>query len=163
MSLFVNGKNIEMYSGDTGYLNFYGIPTNRIYDMYFSVLDSKRNTIFELNQYSKIVGVNDKNEVMLEMNYGEEISDFEKRVQEAGYKLQGRVTFFLSNDETDMIKVSVGNSKMTYLYGLKMCYENGGVINEDTLLPPVIKNESGKVIFKEPTYLIVYPKYVEGK
>lgn len=43
--IIANGKNIEMFQGDTGNLIFSGIPTDKTYSVYMSLYDTGNNKI----------------------------------------------------------------------------------------------------------------------
>ncbi len=67
------------------------------------------------------------------------------------------VTFALSTDYTEKLKVEAGESCAVYRYGLKICSGS----NEYTLIPEVeIENENPK--FHSAPKVVVYPKYAEG-
>lgn len=163
MALFLNGKNIEMYVGDTGYITFFGIPTDRIYNMHFSVLTTKRSLLFELRKNSRIAWLDENNDE-IRRNEGETEEEYNRRCAEEGGEQKGVVTFFISDDDSNKLTVAVNEMTSIYLYGLKMCYTDCHNNNhEDTLLPPVSYDATGQVIFGNPTIITVYPKFVEGE
>lgn len=47
MTIFVNQSdmNIKLYQGDSGMITFNGIPTDKNWEVYFSIIDLKKNKI----------------------------------------------------------------------------------------------------------------------
>ena len=129
MTIYVaNTGEIKCYSGDSGNIQFKGIPTDRNYQCYFSVKEAKTNNIiFEL---------------MIESNQ------------------QDTISFDISAEETQKLKVNAGLSYNIFYYGLKICDPETGL--EDTLIPSVKLDDNNNPIFAKPAKFIVYPMYVEG-
>lgn len=163
MALFLNGKNIEMYAGDTGYITFIGIPTDRMYDMHFSVSTMKRVELFDLQSNSRTAWLDDNNEEIVRLP-DETDEEYNRRCAEIGGVQKGVATFFVSDNQSNKLTVAVNEMTSTYLYALKMCYTDEHNNNhEDTLLPPVSYNAMGKIVFGNPTIITVYPKFIEGE
>ena len=63
------------------------------------------------------------------------------------------VTFFLTSDYTDLLKVPANKSYEIYTYGVKVCDENNNT--EDTLF-------IGNCTYGDQNQIIVYPRKVVG-
>jgi hypothetical protein len=92
VAIYVSGKDIFLYQGDSGNITFNGLPTDKNYDVYLSINHLETNK----SVTDKILPVQSER--------------------------QQQVTFSLGADATNELKVPAGESKAIYQYGLKICY-----------------------------------------
>ena len=51
----------------------------------------------------------------------------------------------------------------TYTYGVKLCYDNGEYISEETVIPPLKNTSLTPSTYKNKALFLVYPKQIEGR
>jgi hypothetical protein len=167
MSIWYDGTNLNMFQGDTGKVVFSGIPTDKEYDVYFSVRSVKsEKTIFEIKTNVVPLWFN-ANGDHIEKVSGETDREYELRMQElslrkppAAYKV-GCAFVHIPSVLSRKLIVAKNGIKNEYNFGVKICNEELGI--EDTLIPSLYQDkDTGEFVLGNARKLIVYTQYVEG-
>lgn len=120
MSLNIDDKgNIYIYKGDSGDIVVSGLPTDKNYNVYFTVKDLKNRTVASCLE--------------IPTNY------------------KSSVTFSITSNFSNMLKVPENEEVGFYFYGLKTVDEDG---NENTLFV-------NDCCYGEQNKVIVFPPKVE--
>lgn len=166
MSIWYDGTDLHMFQGDTGSLLISGLPTDKIYKVYFSAKSIKStNILFEVISDVKLFWFNKEGHIIPKLD-NETDEEYLLRMKELSSKEpkeafgSGCATIHISALLSNKLNVLSKEDKHEYYYALKLCDESGKIQN--TLLPKVSLDKSGRPIFQDPVKIIVRPKYVQG-
>jgi hypothetical protein len=165
MSIWYDGNDLHMFQGDTGSLLITGLPTDKVYKLYFAVKSTKSSDIlFEVVSDVESMWF-DKNGLLIEKLKDETDDEYLNRVIELSLKEPreayhtGCSTIYISSLLSNKLNVRNGEHKHEYYYSLKLCDEFGDIQN--TILPKVSLDEKGAPVFQDPVKIVVRPKYVQ--
>lgn len=166
MSIWYDGTDLHMFQGDTGSLLVSGLPIDKTYKLYFSVKSIKSGDIlFEIVSDVKTYWF-DKNGNIIPKLYDETDAEYEERMKKLEKENPGEVfvsgcaSILISSLLSNKLNVLANEIKHEYYYALKLCNETGDIQN--TLIPKVSLDDTGRPIFQNPVKIIVRPKYVQG-